>query len=59
MQWAAVKTTLKFGALTEVPEQRPRPKGVSMKIAPFWRVLSVVGSGTVSKLELVLASPVA
>jgi hypothetical protein len=51
-----VKTTLKFGALTEVPEQRPRPKGVSMKIAPFWRVVSAVESGTVSKLELAASS---
>src|SRR3954451_5864161 len=58
MQCAAVKTTLKFGALTEVPEQRPRPNGPrTMKMTPFVLVISAAGSAIVSDTELAPASP--
>ncbi len=53
MQCPAVKTTLKFGALTAVPEHlASSPNGSSAKIAPFWLIPAAVGSPTTSNEEL-------
>ena len=52
MQWPAVTTTLEFGALTEVPEQRPRLLPTLKKMTPFQRDSAAVGSLTSPNAEL-------